>query len=511
MSTRALLELELLSWWAVTWPAATRGLLELLPWLATLVVVGHGLGSTDLAALSLVETWGYSFMVISWYSVSATLSTLVSQAHGAGNVAAARGWLAIGVVACVGMSAGVAGAWACTVPALTAAGFDPELVRRGARFLVPAIPALMLQAVTVPLAVFLTSIQVAWLPAVLQLSSCALDIGLTYGLVLGRSDMGLAGAAVAWNCSAALSALQYACALRWAMGRELTFGGGAKPAPEGEPAGEERDGDRDGAVAPLLEDDGLAHSPLPTPASADGPPPAAGAPPRGLDPAGFVASRRRWRAFAALAGPNALSAALDTLQYTIISLLAASLGAPQIAAHNSMLCVLDVAHTVSTGMSEATAVRVGYHLGRRDVRGAQRAAAVAFAGALLWGCVAAGAGLALGGAVGRVFSSDPAVLDCVRSIAPFLWGGYAFLCLGYQVVGVLEGSGRASAQAAVFLAGPWCVAVPSAFAVAHLTAWGLPGLWACMMGGYAAAMAAGAALVLTSDWEALADAAAAGE
>ena len=133
---------EAAAWWAVTWPSALRGVTELLPWLCTLVVVGRALGSDELAALSLAETFGYPLMVVTWGATGVTATALVSQAHGARSTVAVRGWLVIAVSVCLGMSVAVA-AKVAVAPAFTdwLAGW---VVMVGAATVAPVITIVML-------------------------------------------------------------------------------------------------------------------------------------------------------------------------------------------------------------------------------------------------------------------------------------------------------------------------------------------------------------------------------
>ena len=68
------------------------------------------------------------------------------------------------------------------------------------------------------------------------------------------------------------------------------------------------------------------------------------------------------------------------------------------------------AHAVSGGMAQATAVRVAFHLGRRDPAAARQATISAAVAGALWGVAVAAVGVAGGGRAARIFSPDDAVL-----------------------------------------------------------------------------------------------------
>ena len=227
MSTRTVSELNV--WIILAAQSSAQGALEILPWFACLAFVGNGLGSKELASLSLAEAWGYWWLIVTWGGTHATVSTLVSQSHGAGQHRTSRGWLVLSILSMSILNAIAALAWASTVPILTFLGFDADLVRDGASFLVAAIPVLFLCSIFVPISAYLSAVQAAWLPPLLQASSCVLDIGLSFVFILGIGQvggLGLPGAALAWNLASAISAAEYLLALCWAWGREGSFASG---------------------------------------------------------------------------------------------------------------------------------------------------------------------------------------------------------------------------------------------------------------------------------------------
>jgi Na+-driven multidrug efflux pump len=505
-SERAALAHELRRFAALALPSAARGLLELVPWLVSLAIVGR-LGTRELAALSLVETWTYVPMVIVWQAVGATQSTLVSQAHGARSVAAMRGWTAISLAGALALVALVAALWSLTRAALTALGFDAALVALGYEYVLLALPALLFSSVNTVAAVHLGSMQAPGVPTAIALAECVLDLPITYLLVFGLPSagmpgLGLPGSALGWTCSSAITTLLYLPALRWAAsgGRELAFGG------DDDAEDEEFEGAEAGE-AEAVATAATAASECEGPAGAgsggsSGSGDVDGAVGSGGSVRTFLRSRRRWAIFGAQFAPNLVSAVLSTCQYQAISFLAASLGAVDIAAHNTAIALFEVAHTLAVGMMEAASVRVGYHLGCGNAVAARRAALVAVAAAAAAGAVISGAGFALRAFMGRVFSDDPSVVGLIESLAAAFWASFAILSTGVVASGVLEGQGRATAQLVPNLLGSWGVGVALAVASWRLTGLGLRGLWLAMLAGNGAFTALTLLFVARSDWAA---------
>ena len=506
---------ELWRFLALALPSAARGLLDLVPWLVSLAVVGR-LGTRELAALSLVETWAYSPMVIVWQAIAVTQGTLMSQAHGARSVGAMRGWGALSFASALALSVLVAALWALTPNVLRAAGFDAELVALGFReYVLFAMPAMLFTTLNVVAEVYLASMQAPGIPTVIALVECIVDLPVTYLLVFGVPaagfpGLGLRGSALGWVIGSAISSVLYVPALRWATsgGRELAYGGGEEDADaaaeddakeadaeEGGPAGAAQAATA-GDVAASAAAEGADGADVD--AAAD-----AGADARSLRD--FVRSRRRWRAFGEQLLPNAASAVLTMCQYQAISFLAASLGNVDIAAHNAAIALFEVVHALAVGSAEATAVRVGFHLGRGDAPAARRAAIVAVAAAAAASVTLASAGYACRAYMGQIISDDPAVVGMVEGLADAFWSSFVLLSVGIVASGVLEGQGRATAQLVPAVVGGWLVGVGLAVCSWRLTGLGLRGLWLAMLVGNVVFCALTAVFVARSDWRKCAD------
>eukprot|EP00292_Cryptomonas_paramecium_P005819 CAMPEP_0113679476 /NCGR_PEP_ID=MMETSP0038_2-20120614/10666_1 /TAXON_ID=2898 /ORGANISM="Cryptomonas paramecium" /LENGTH=403 /DNA_ID=CAMNT_0000597513 /DNA_START=125 /DNA_END=1332 /DNA_ORIENTATION=- /assembly_acc=CAM_ASM_000170 len=393
---------ELNAWIWIAIPSTARGVLVSLPRFAALAFVGNGLGSNELAALSLAESWGMFWLGTAWNSVYNTTSTLVSQSYGAGKYRAARGWLLLSAALITMLSMVPAIAWLNTVPALTTIGFDPELANLSSTFLIPAIPMIFLNCIIVPTYAYLTATDSPWIATSIELVSCVLEVALQYVFIIGAGgipSMGLPGAALGCNLASFVCLLLCVAVLFWGWCRPPSDADDALAVVSAAPA-DDCDLPARSAVlceAPLDEaSDDVCTPLLHFPDTAMSP----GTKLRGADPevydgdfsvscgsgndwelreVDFLLSGRCWRICLKQAVSNCASAALDAGQYTLMSMLAAHLGAPEIAAHNVLLSLRELVDAGLMGMSEATSVRVGGHLGRGDAKAARCAAGVAVA------------------------------------------------------------------------------------------------------------------------------------
>lgn len=529
---------ELRAWLSLAIPSGLRSLLELLPWLCSLSMLGR-VGTRELSALSLTETWIYGWMTISWTGMSITQSTLISQAHGARRIGSMRAWAILSFTSSLLLAFIVGGAWFAAPYALDSFGFDPVLVELATSYTYAAMPILFLETFNICVSIYLMAMQVALLPLAVGAFTALVDVVASYLLIFGadpeipRLSNSLRGAGLGWTIGATATVIANLFVLRWAFGRELDYGTSDIEEEEDERArnceedlihervdnveevidesiqssrGENLTSD-DSMAAPLL----VLHSPksihtgYSIHSTLSSPRPITG----GVDspflssPWLALLSYKHWRIFLTQLIPNIGVVTVATLQYTIVSFLAASLGTTEIAAHNCLICLFEIVHTSSIGMAEATSIRIGSHLGRGDSRGALRTAQIALIAASSLGVLIASLGWFLHSYVARIFTDDPAVLAEASTLRSLMWAGFALLAVGDAGGGVLEGQGQNGGQAVAAIVGIF-VCIPLAVVSAHLTSFGLRGLWGAMLIGYFFVDLIVIAFIFFSNWEKLA-------
>jgi Na+-driven multidrug efflux pump len=176
---------ESYAWLKLSVPATLRGFSEQLPSTLALVFIGR-LGTKELAAVSISDVWMYSTAFIVWNGIGSTQASLVAQAHGAGGLAAARGWAIISFSITALLSVLVGVWWAATDPVLNALSLDSHLDRASVRaYSLWSIPSLIPIALNVAISSQLVAVQLPLAPMVVEFVCCVLDVGAMYLLIFG--------------------------------------------------------------------------------------------------------------------------------------------------------------------------------------------------------------------------------------------------------------------------------------------------------------------------------------
>ena len=187
--------------------------------------------------------------------------------------------------------------------------------------------------------------------------------------------------------------------------------------------------------------------------------------------------------FLRLGAPMALSYALETGAFTVITMMAGYLGAPHIAAFQAVMNINAFCFMVAIGMSTATAVRVGNAVGRQDRIGMARAGWVGTGLIFLAMLPLAAIVLLFPGELAGVYTRDAEI------VAIMVAGLFAVVFLipgdGLQavLVGALRGAADVWPATWLGLVSFWGVMVPMAWYFSQVRDFGVPGLlWAEFIG-----------------------------
>ena len=175
--------------------------------------------------------------------------------------------------------------------------------------------------------------------------------------------------------------------------------------------------------------------------------------------------------------PAAGQILFEGLVFSLVTVWAARLDAASLAAHSVAIQVISTTFMVPLGISSAAAVRVGQAIGRGDTRGAGIAGWTALGISAVFMGSAAVVMFVAPGAIVRLFIPDPAVI----SIGAVLLRLSALFELfdGFQTVatGALRGLGDTRTPMIAHLCGYWAVGVPAGYLLCFPEHWGAPGIW----------------------------------
>jgi MATE family multidrug resistance protein len=175
--------------------------------------------------------------------------------------------------------------------------------------------------------------------------------------------------------------------------------------------------------------------------------------------------------------PAALQMGLEVCAFSLTTLLIARLGAEILATHQIVLSIASFAFMFPLGLSAATAIRVGFHIGRKD---GSLALHTAWIGILICALIMIVFSLilfAIPNQLLQLFSQDLAVINLGVSII--------FLCAlfqifdGIQVVsaGALRGLGDTKTALYTNLVAHWLIGLPIGLSLCFWLNKGLWGLW----------------------------------
>lgn len=176
----------------------------------------------------------------------------------------------------------------------------------------------------------------------------------------------------------------------------------------------------------------------------------------------------------------------EILFFTTLALLVGRMGVVQLAGHQIAINMASLSFMVPLGIGGAAATRVGNAIGRGDMPGARRAAAV---------CLALGAGTMLAFAIlfallpeplARLYTSDRDVIAMVVLLLPIAAAFQVFDGIQTVGAGVLRGAADTTFPAALAVVGFWVIGLPAGWYLAYPAGMGAAGLWWGMTVGLAA-------------------------
>jgi len=190
-----------------------------------------------------------------------------------------------------------------------------------------------------------------------------------------------------------------------------------------------------------------------------------------------VFSLRPLLRMAAIGVPIGIQFQLEFGAFALIGVLMGWIGTTAIAAHQIAVNLAAFAFMIPVGIAAAGSVRVGQAVGRGDAAAARRAAGAALVLGLSIMLLSGSVFILFPGAMGRLFSVDPAVVALVALLLPIAGVFQIFDGLQAVAAGVLRGVGDTRAPMMANLLGFWVLGVPVSIFLGFGLDLGPTGLW----------------------------------
>ncbi|OQR87867.1 Multidrug/Oligosaccharidyl-lipid/Polysaccharide (MOP) Flippase Superfamily [Achlya hypogyna] len=199
-------------------------------------------------------------------------------------------------------------------------------------------------------------------------------------------------------------------------------------------------------------------------------------------------------------GPMVVGQLVENLQLQTMSIFAGMTSEVALGANNSMLELILFLTSPIYGLIDAGATRIAMHLGAGKPRAAKATSRLVFYGifgtcvciVIPWLCARK--------VIGKLFSSDAAIIDSLTSINTLAAAGYIVMSFFYYSMATLQAQARTVPIMISFLVGAWLVGVPMAYLFAFPLHHALYGVWLGMSLGYLITTFFGVYFTAKSNW-----------
>ena len=185
----------------------------------------------------------------------------------------------------------------------------------------------------------------------------------------------------------------------------------------------------------------------------------------------------------------------------VVALLAGILGPDPLAAQSIVLNTSSLAYMLPLGISVASSTRIGNCLGAGAPRVAKIASRAALVLALCFASLNSSILILVRSHWGKLWSSDPTVIQIVSDILPLAALFQLSDGLGAVGGGVLRGCGHQKLGAYINLCGYYILALPLGSLLGFKFHWGLQGLWTGLTVGIVMCSFVLLVLILRMDWK----------
>ena len=199
--------------------------------------------------------------------------------------------------------------------------------------------------------------------------------------------------------------------------------------------------------------------------------------------------------------PAAVGVCLEEWQLQVIAIFATRIGRDALATHNATLEIFFFLTSFMFGLVTAVQIRIAFYLGAGNAGAARQVGVLGLKVSLGIGVAVGSLFVVLREDIGRVYSSDPAVLRLAAQISVLVGSAYVALSVFYTAMAILNGQARPGIVALAYFVGCWAVCLPASYLLGFVADQGLLGLWYGLCIGYATVTLVCATAAYRSDWQ----------
>lgn len=210
-----------------------------------------------------------------------------------------------------------------------------------------------------------------------------------------------------------------------------------------------------------------------------------------------------WKEFLDLAVPGIFLVALEWWSFEIFVVISGLLGEVQLAAQTVMWMINSAVFSIFLGLSIATCVKVGNHVGAGNVEAAITTSRVAALTSFVVGSTVSIFLLIFKDLLPKAFSSDPEVIELISSLMPLMARNCIFDSMQITLGGVIRGIGYQTYGAFIMVLGHYVVALPIGIPLALCTSLQVSGIWLGLLVGLILQCILYGAKILSINWKEL--------
>ncbi|KAF4142372.1 MatE [Phytophthora infestans] len=381
------------------------------------------IGSRELAASALANVWTGGVQILI-FGFAVSVCTLCGQAYGAKNYRLVGVWLQLALLLLLLLSVPVMVSFFYVDRILSAVTDDREILALAdtyARFLAPSV---LPQAVYCALRQYLQAQEIVRPATIISVASVAVSLGSNYLFIYGcgsLTGLGFIGAPIAQSVASIFQPTALVIYAFWYKGyhKKTWFGWDLRSCLQWE----------------------------------------------------------RMRTFAYLSAGMTMNLALDEWVYNVISALAGSLGAWNLAANSILFNLWGLIFGIYWGFGLPTQVRVANFMGANRPEAAKRTLHVGFVLGGLTAFVSALLVYVCRDTLAGFFTHDPAVVSAITSTMPIFCTAVFVSGLHVIMSAVVEAMSLATTLVVITTIGSWVVMLPASYLMGLAWNGGLHGLW----------------------------------